>query len=155
MSRSLDDLLPELKEKALLFSDKMKEKKINFAFTCTYRSQEEQNALYAQGRKTLAEVNELRKIAGMYLLKEEKENKVVTHAKVSKHTSRKAFDIVILDGKKTVWDLKVDVNKDEQPDYIQAGKIGQEIGLRWGGDFNGNGKIEDESFVDMPHYELV
>jgi len=28
------------------------------------------------------------------------------------------------------------------------------IPLRWGGDWNMNGKTEDEMFVDMPHYEL-
>jgi peptidoglycan L-alanyl-D-glutamate endopeptidase CwlK len=30
-----------------------------------------------------------------------------------------------------------------------------EIPLRWGGDWNMNGKTEDEKFVDMPHYELT
>lgn len=29
------------------------------------------------------------------------------------------------------------------------------IEIRWGGDFNGNNIISDESFLDMPHYELV
>lgn len=28
------------------------------------------------------------------------------------------------------------------------------IPIRWGGDWNMNGKTEDERFVDMPHYEL-
>ena len=29
------------------------------------------------------------------------------------------------------------------------------IPIRWGGDWNVNGKTEDEKFVDMPHYELT
>ena len=29
------------------------------------------------------------------------------------------------------------------------------IQVRWGGDWNMNGKTEDEMFVDMPHYELT
>ena len=28
------------------------------------------------------------------------------------------------------------------------------IPIRWGGDWNMNGRTEDEKFVDMPHYEL-
>jgi peptidoglycan L-alanyl-D-glutamate endopeptidase CwlK len=34
----------------------------------------------------------------------------------------------------------------------EAGKLG--IRLRWGGDFNMNGKPDDK-FVDMPHFELL
>ena len=29
------------------------------------------------------------------------------------------------------------------------------IPIRWGADWNGNGDLSDESFVDMPHYELT
>lgn len=29
-----------------------------------------------------------------------------------------------------------------------------QIPIRWGGDWNMNGNIHDESFVDMPHYEM-
>ena len=34
--------------------------------------------------------------------------------------------------------------------------LAKELGIpvRWGGDWNMNGKTSDESFVDMPHYEL-
>lgn len=28
------------------------------------------------------------------------------------------------------------------------------IPLRWGGDWNGNKNFKDESFIDMPHFEL-
>jgi peptidoglycan L-alanyl-D-glutamate endopeptidase CwlK len=31
----------------------------------------------------------------------------------------------------------------------------QGVRLRWGGDWNMNGKTSDEKFVDMPHFELV
>lgn len=36
-------------------------------------------------------------------------------------------------------------------------RIGDELGvkLRWGGDWNQNGKTKDEKFLDMPHIELV
>ena len=29
------------------------------------------------------------------------------------------------------------------------------VNLRWGGDFNGNGKFSDDKFSDLPHFELV
>lgn len=29
------------------------------------------------------------------------------------------------------------------------------IKLRWGGDWNANGRTKDETFSDMPHFELV
>lgn len=29
------------------------------------------------------------------------------------------------------------------------------IKIRWGGDWNGNGRSDDEHFLDMPHFELV
>ncbi len=28
------------------------------------------------------------------------------------------------------------------------------VTIRWGGDWNGNGKSEDERFYDSPHFEL-
>jgi peptidoglycan L-alanyl-D-glutamate endopeptidase CwlK len=34
----------------------------------------------------------------------------------------------------------------------EAAKI--DVKLRWGGDWNGNGRA-DEKFIDMPHFELV
>ncbi len=29
------------------------------------------------------------------------------------------------------------------------------IPVRWGGDFNQNGNLKDDKFIDMPHWELV
>ncbi|MET4696106.1 M15 family metallopeptidase [Endozoicomonas lisbonensis] len=39
--------------------------------------------------------------------------------------------------------------------YIMA--VADELGIkvRWGGDWNGNRRTSDETFVDMPHFELV
>lgn len=39
--------------------------------------------------------------------------------------------------------------------YIEA--VADELGIpiRWGGDWNGNGRTEDERFVDLPHLELA
>jgi len=153
-SRKIEDLLPEAQDRAEKFSAKMIEAGLRFIFTCTYRSQEEQDALYAQGREPLEVVNTMRTKLGLWLLKED-ENRIVTKAKVSKHTSRKAFDIAIVRDGRADYNLKVNVNDNEIPDYIEAGKIGQSVGLRWGGDWNGDGRSDDERFLDLPHYELV
>ena len=39
--------------------------------------------------------------------------------------------------------------------YVQsvADRLG--IKIRWGGDFNQDGNLRNDSFVDLPHYELV
>ena len=29
------------------------------------------------------------------------------------------------------------------------------ISVRWGGDWNMNGRTDDEKFIDMPHFELI
>ena len=114
MSRKLSDLTPEAQEKARLFTDAMLSAGIRFAITCTYRSQEEQNELWDRGRVT--------------------PGPKVTWSRVSKHTSRTAFDIVILKDNKAIWDIvKTDVNTNNIPDYEEAGVIGEGVGLEWGG----------------------
>ena len=124
-SRKVEDLVPELQEKFKLFATRMAETGIPFALTCTYRTQEEQYALYAQGRT--------------------KPGPKVTWTLKSKHIDRKAFDIVILKDGRASWDVKVDVNHDQIPDYDEAGKIGELCGLKWGGRFKS---------PDRPHFEI-
>jgi peptidoglycan L-alanyl-D-glutamate endopeptidase CwlK len=151
-SRKLEDLDPRLHSLARKFAACMAEEGIPFVFTCTYRSLEEQKCLYMQGRESLEDINVERAKLGLYLITEE-ENIVVTKLLKGKHQERLAFDIAIALGKQPTWNLKVDVDKDGIPDYQEAGRIGRSLGLRWGGDFNDNGKADDK-FVDMPHFEL-
>jgi peptidoglycan L-alanyl-D-glutamate endopeptidase CwlK len=114
-----------MQEKARAFAGAMAESGIPFMFTCTYRSQEEQDALFAQGRT--------------------KPGRKVTWVRHSKHQDRLAFDIAILKDGKPTWDVKVDVSNDDLPDYEQAGEIGESLGLRWGGRFKTR---------DLPHFEF-
>lgn len=130
-SRLLKDLDKEVQTKFLAFSALMAQEGIPFILTCTYRSQEEQDTLYAQGRLA----------AG----------KIVTWTKHSRHSetrngepASKAFDIAIIKDGKPTWDLKVSVNDDNIPDYIQAAEIGRKVGLRAGADFK-----------DYPHFESI
>lgn len=123
-SRKIEDLLVQLQTKFHEFRIATDQAGLQFIVTCTYRSQEEQNELYAQGRT--------------------KPGKKVTWTKNSKHTLRRAFDIALL-GKngKITWDLKASVNKNEIPDYTELGLIGESLGLTWGGRFG-----------DYCHFEL-
>ena len=85
----------------------MTEHKINAFLTCTLRSNEEQESLYAIGRT--------------------KPGKRVTNAKAgqSAHNYGLAWDIAILVNGKLNWDLK-------HPDWQLAGHLGESIfGVEW------------------------
>lgn len=107
-SRLLSDLTPELSKLATLFLAKCRAAGIDVLIYCTYRSPEEQDELYAQGRT--------------------KPGKIVTNAKAgqSKHNVRKAFDCVPMLNGKPIWD-----NSD--PVWQKIGEIGESCGLKWAG----------------------
>jgi len=131
-SRKITDLHPNLQPKCRAFLGLCAEAGIPVMLTCTYRSQAEQDALYAQGRTT--------------------PGRKVTWTRFSRHSNTingkpaaTAFDIAILSDGKPTWDLKVDVNKDSIPDYQNVGKIGERLGLEWGGRWKS---------PDYPHFQL-
>lgn len=80
---------------------------LEFIVTCTYRSQEEQDRLYGQGRTY--------------------PGPIVTWTRSSKHTERKAFDVAIIEMGKVTWDDRK---------YDGPGAIGESVGLVWGGRWN-------------------
>jgi len=156
-SRKIEDLVPKLQMLYYQFKAKMDLAKIPFIVTCTARTVKEQVALYAQGRQSLSEVNVLRAQAQLPLITEVENKNKVTSTLQSKHlvdledpitTNDKssAFDIAILKNGKATWDLKINVNNNEIPDYMEAGKIGQSVGLIWGGSWI--------NFKDYPHFQL-
>jgi peptidoglycan LD-endopeptidase CwlK len=104
MSRDIEELVTELREKFADFCMAMDRAGIRFIVTSARRTQAEQDALYAQGR-TLP-------------------GKKVTWTRRSKHIEGKAFDIAILNNGKVTWELE---------DYLKAGEIGESVGLIWGG----------------------
>jgi len=108
-SRSLDDLVPPAKQRAHAFIDAAKAKGIDLLVTSTYRDNESQAALFAQGRTT--------------------PGKVVTNAKPGQswHNWRCALDVVPLVNGKAVWD--------DNALWLQVGKIGKAAGLEWAGDW--------------------
>lgn len=111
-SRSLDDLLPVVKRKAEEFRKLCADQGMDILIYCTYRSPEEQNGLYAQGRS--------------------KPGKIVTNARggESWHNHRCAFDFVPLVAGKPAWS---DTNL-----YRKAGVIAESVGLEWAGRWTGS-----------------
>ena len=109
-SRSLDDLLPQVKVRVQEFLDNAKAQGIDLLVTSTYRDNASQDALYAQGRT--------------------KPGKIVTNAKAGQswHNYRCAVDVVPIVAGKPRWDVKDEV-------WQKVGALGKAAGLEWAGDW--------------------
>ena len=107
-SRNLDELLPEVKAKVEDFIKACQHSGIDLLVTSTYRDNESQDALYAQGRTT--------------------EGRIVTNAKggESFHNYRCAIDVVPLVNGKADWD-------GSHPVWATIGELGEQAGLEWAG----------------------
>lgn len=95
-------------------------------FTHTYRSNEEQNQLYAKGRT----------IAG----------KIVTNSRGSQsyHNYGLAIDICFIIDGKVSYDTKKDFDGDGLADWMEVVRIFKSYGWEWGGDWK---------FLDLPHFQ--
>jgi len=132
-SRSIQDLTPRMQERITAFEAALAAAGLgHFRRSCTYRSQAEQNVLWLQGRKSLRDVNAARQALGLPAITEA-QNVRVTWRTVSVHTSREAVDYYILRDGRADWDLKVDVNQNDIPDWEEFGRIAWACGLEWGG----------------------
>jgi hypothetical protein len=114
------------------------------------RTPETQKAYYAQNRKPLTEVNRLRKIAGIAPITAEDNTYKITWTLDSKHFAgadglARAFDIRLLKYGKPHWATKWDGNKNSIPDYLEASRIGESVGLSAGGLWNK---------PDYPHFQI-
>ncbi len=142
-SRKITDLVPELQEKYLLFKDAMAANNmpfravtgIGYIVTATLRTVQEQEAYFAQGRRVLEIVNNLRDKAGLAPIIENG-NKIVTHTIHSKHLEGKAFDIAMMQDGKIAWSNYL---------FDKAGPVGESVGLEWGGKW---------AKKDRPHFQL-
>jgi peptidoglycan L-alanyl-D-glutamate endopeptidase CwlK len=143
-SREIRDLSPAMQVLFNRFFDRCRrdtwllKQGVTVLLTCTYRSNEEQAKLYAQGRST--------------------PGPVVTRAKPgqSKHNATtasgapaaEAFDVVPLLHGKPIWTTKDDSNTPEHEDAIwQAiGAHGVAVGLKWYG-------TKGAEFPEYPHFQ--
>ncbi len=98
--------------------DKARKEGIQLRVISAYRDCDEQNRLYSKGR-TLP-------------------GSKVTNAKCgqSAHNYGKAVDVVEFRDGQPLW---------ENPRWVQIGRLGESVGLEWGGRWNG--------FVDRPHFQ--
>jgi len=126
-SRRLEDLHPLMRPLVNAFLSACKHDDIDILVTCTYRSDEEQARLYAQGRT--------------------KPGLKVTNAKPgqSMHNFRfngkpasLAVDIVPLVNGKPVWSATA-------PVWQKVGKLGETAGLEWAGRW--------KRFREFPHFQ--
>lgn len=146
-SREITVLHPKLIPVYYDFAASMDKAGVKYKITSTARDITEQMALFVQGRLPIEVVNRFRSIVGLYALQKDSENKIVTWTLNSKHVTNyfdknfdnnysRAFDIVLFKSGRVHWDIKVDVNDNEIHDYLEAGLIGESVGLVWGGRFS-------------------
>ena len=126
-SRKLTDLHPQMQPLVTRLLANARAAGIDLLVTCTYRSNEEQTALYAIGRT--------------------KPGRIVTRAKAgqSKHNytlngkpAALAVDVVPLRDGKPIWSAS-------DPVWKQVGEIGEKVGLEWAGRWT--------TFREYPHFQ--
>jgi len=143
-SRSINDLHPTLQRSCRDFLGACRASGIDVLVTCTYRSQQEQDALYAQGRTV--------------------PGRIVTWTRNSLHCATmadgtpgaRAFDFVPLRNGVLVWgthgngldDDPTDDDEDDLELWQRCGQIVRAVGLEWGGDW-------PETNRDMPHAQMM
>jgi len=159
MSERIEDLIPEMQAKYHLLAGRLADARISFIVVSTLRSYLEQDALYAQGRFSLATVNAKRAAAGLKPIGAS-ENTIVTncdgiataaggHGR-SMHQLGKAMDITFCDD--NVNPNWPDVNLFYHR-WLQFGQIIESCGLVWGGRFqplDKNGLGFDPDHAEMP-----
>ncbi len=145
-------MTPLLKEKYLLFKQVMDSVGNPFLLREVLRTPQVQAAYWAQGRLELAEVNALRKDAGLAPIGASENKYQITWTHNSRHFAGadglgSAFDIVLLKNGQPTWDTKWDSNdQDLIPEYLEAARIGHEVGLDAGGLWTKR--------ADYPHFSL-
>ena len=146
MNRDINMLVPIVADKCRALINEAAMRGIKLIVTSTLRTEAEQRALYAQGRRSIEEVNTIRRIAGMIQIKD-KNNSIVTGARYSMHQAGCAFDIALTSksGLPT-WDAFADINDNDIPEYEEIGLIGESLGLSWGGRFRSR---------DLCHFEFT
>jgi peptidoglycan L-alanyl-D-glutamate endopeptidase CwlK len=105
------------------------DKGINVVITADFRSSEEQDELYAQGRTT--------------------DGDIVTNAKggESYHNYGLAIDFALMNiNGEIVWDMEYDGNGNSKSDWSEVVEIAKSLGFDWGGDW--------VSFKDYPHFQM-
>ncbi|MBO2944030.1 M15 family metallopeptidase [Paenibacillus sp. F411] len=108
---------------------KTRELGIKIIVTDGYRSHEEQDRLYEQGRSAPGDI--------------------VTQARggQSMHNYGLAIDFALWNNEgQVIWDLEYDGNRNGKSDWMEVVAIAKDLGFQWGGDW--------ASFPDYPHLQM-
>lgn len=127
MSRDLNDLHPAVQPMAKEFLASCQRAKIDVLITCTWRSPEEQAALYAKGRTAPGP-----KVTNA------KPGQSCHNFTLNGHPASLAFDVVPLVNGKPVW-------SSADPIWREIGMRGISVGLEWAGDWL--------RFKEFPHFQ--
>ncbi|MAX79679.1 MAG: hypothetical protein CL843_05850 [Crocinitomicaceae bacterium] len=121
---------PDLRDELKAIYQAILNQGVAIRFTSVFRSFEEQNQLYAQGRNGNA-------------------GNIVTYARggSSYHNYGLAVDFCLLvdGGKQASWSLKADFDKDGQADWMEVVQIFNDYGWEWGGSWS--------RIKDYPHFQ--
>jgi hypothetical protein len=146
---SLKELTPTTRAKAEAFLDKCHEENVNVFFNETRRDIVTQLVYFLQGRidpldsnkDIVNEYNRLRKKLGFWdISTSDALNKKITWTLESNHEYGTAFDVVPLKDGRAWWSAPIEV-------WTKIGEIGESVGLKWGGRWEGKKQ-------DLPHFEL-
>ena len=134
-SRKIVDLHPHTAKLCEAFLIACRHHEIDVIITCTYRDDEAQAELYAQGRT--------------------KPGRIVTYAKPgqSMHNKRLAFDVVPLRAGKAVWGTQ----GEDLALWQKIGALGEAQGLSWGGRWNHPDMphFQDDTVKDLSDIEFL
>jgi peptidoglycan L-alanyl-D-glutamate endopeptidase CwlK len=115
-SRRIEDLCPEAQILCLQFQEDAKGAGYDVVIICTWRSPAEQIQAYKDGKS--------KRIHGPH-----------NYVDANGHPASRAFDFCVLINGKITWSTSLDNDKDGAPDYEELGKIGEGLGLEWGGNW--------------------
>lgn len=124
-----EEINPTVQERANQLIQETAKKGITIVITDDFRSVEEQNQLYQQGRTS--------------------NGKIVTNAKggESYHNFGLAIDFAIeTPTSEIIWDMDYDGNRNGASDWMEVVKTAKTLGFEWGGDWEG--------FKDYPHLQM-
>ena len=148
-SRAIEDLTPRMQQKVKLFEFQLEKEGLHFHRSCTLRSREEQSALWMRGRYPINIVNSAYEMCGMAPITDEDNLHKVTWVRKSIHESGEAVDYYQEVKGKASYDLKVDADFDNIPDWQEFVKIAQMCGLEAGGTWD----KKDWPHVQWPRWE--